>query len=274
MNESARKLSETKKETQSTDYRKVGFWQLLVLVLLLNFVVQAIHEGGHWIVYETAGRGPVWGFIGLVQSWDEPPLHPNEWIERIAPDGARGWERFASAPSKTEDILGLIAGPLASLLGVVLGLSLMRFNRNPTLKQMGLVLALITSFIMSQYYLRGFSRTGGDEYFLAGLLGIPKYIIDIPFCVAFITGFILGIWSLGNWQTRLKWLGTILLGSLPAGIFLVIADGIVRSQANQDNALFQPLLGVSLPVIAINVVVVLALWTWWKQANKSIMIQY
>ena len=70
------------------DYRKVGFWQLVILALLLNFIAQIIHEAGHWAVYETLGRGPVWGFTGLVQIWgNPPPLHPNEWIAMIAPDG-------------------------------------------------------------------------------------------------------------------------------------------------------------------------------------------
>jgi len=27
-------------------YRKIGFWQLVILALLLNFVIQALHEGG------------------------------------------------------------------------------------------------------------------------------------------------------------------------------------------------------------------------------------
>jgi len=248
------------------DYRKVGFWQLVILALLLNFIAQIIHEAGHWAVYETLGRGPVWGFTGLVQIWgNPPPLHPNEWIAMIAPDGEKGWLRLGSSPSKTEWIIMLVAGPLASLLGVVFGLSLMRWKRNPATKQMGLVLALIGSLIMSQYYLRG---SGGDEYFLAVYLGIPKYIIDIPFGLAFITAFILGVWTLGDWRTRFKWLGAILLGSVPAGLFLMKANDLVQAQVNLGNPLFQPLLGWSLPVVVVDVIVFLALWIWWKRANK------
>src|SRR4030067_924640 len=123
---------------------------------------------------------------------------------------------------------------------------------------MGLVLALIGSLIMSQYYLR---VSGGDEYFLAVYLGIPKYIIDIPFGLAFITAFILGVWTLGDWRTRFKWLGAILLGSVPAGLFLMKANDLVQAQVNQGNPLFQPLLGWSLPVVVVDVIVFLALWT-------------
>jgi len=251
------------------DYRKINFWQLVVLALLVNFVGQAMHEAGHWAVYEALGLGPVWGFTRVVQIWDDvPPLHPNEWVETMAPDGTRGWERFSTAPSKTENIIGLIAGPLASLLGVILGLSLMRFNRNPATKQIGLVLALIVSLLMSIYYLRGFSRASGDEYFLAGLLGIPKYFIDIPFCLAFITAVVLEVWALGDWRTNLKWIGAIIVGSLPGGLFLFYADDVVMTQVNQGNPLFLPLLGYSLPVVVVNAIILLALWLWWKQANK------
>ena len=109
---------------------------------------------------------------------------------------------------------------------------------------------------------------GGDEYFLAANLGIPKYLIDIPFVLAFIILFILGVWALGDWRTRFKWLGAIMLGSVPSGLFLVKANAIVLAQVNQGNPLFRPLLGWSLPVIIVNVIVCLVLWIWWKWKNK------
>jgi hypothetical protein len=253
------------------DYRKISFGQLAILALLLNFVTQTIHEAGHWAVYETLGLEPVWGFTSLVQIWSNdnpPPIHPNEWITTIAPDGERGWLRLTSSPSKIEESMMLVAGPLAELLGIVFGLILMRWNRNSATKQMGLVLALIGSLLMSQYYLRGFSRTGGDEYFLAAHLGIPKYTIDIPLGLAAITAFALGVRTLDDWQTRLKWLGAIVLGSVPAGLFLINANNLIQAQINHGHSFFQPLLGWSLPVLIVNGIVCLALWIWWKWANK------
>ena len=232
----------------------------MILALLLAVVAQAIHESGHWAIYEALGLGPVWGFSSLVQLWGDPPLHPNEWVATIAPNGDKGWLRLRSSPSKTQEIFALAAGPLASLWGVIFGLSLIRWNRSPRTKQMGLVLALIGSLLMGQYYLRGFSRTGGDEYFLAADLGIPKYTIDIPFGLAFVIAFVLGVWALGDWQTRLRWLGAIILGSVPSGIFLMSANTVVQSQVNQGNPLFRPLLGWSLPVIIVNALVLLAFW--------------
>jgi hypothetical protein len=252
------------------DYRKTGFWQLVLLAFLLTFVAQTIHEAAHWVVYEPLGLGPVWGFSSLVQIWGDPPLHPTEWVATVAPNGENGWLRLATAPTKIEESTMLIAGPLASLLTVLFGLSLMRWNSNPANKQIGLILALIGSITMSQHYLRGFSPTsGGDELFLAADLGIPKYLLDIPLGLAFITTLILGFWVLGGWLMRLKWLGAVILGSLPAGIILMKANGILQSQINLGNPLFHPLLGWSLPVIVTNVIVIIALWFWWKRATKK-----
>jgi hypothetical protein len=73
------------------DYHKTGFLQLIILSFLLNFVVQTIHEAGHWVILETSGRGPAWGFNQLLQIWDKAPLHPEKWVETVAPDGGKGW---------------------------------------------------------------------------------------------------------------------------------------------------------------------------------------
>jgi len=249
------------------DYRKITFWKLVLLAFLLNIITQAIHEGGHWLVYELSGLKPVWGFTSLVQVWDESPLHPEEWLETTSLDGEQGWLKLGTAPTKTQDIIGLAAGPLAGLLGAALGLRLVFLKSKPATKQMGLVLALSSSFLMSQYYLRG---GGGDEYFLAAHLGISERIIAIPFEVAFITVFILGFRALGEWRIRGKWLGAILLGSIPAGLFLMSANNFVQSQVNQGSPFFQPLLGFSLPVIAINLLTFLALWVLWKRDSAHL----
>jgi len=250
------------------DYRKIDFWHLVLLAILLTFMAQLMHESGHWAVYEALGLGPVWGFSSLVQIWGDPPLHPGAWITTIAPNGDNGWLRLASDPSNTQENWMLISGPVASLLGVIAGLFLMHWNSNRLTKQMGLIFALIGSITMSQHYLRGFSGTSGDEYFLAAQLGIPIYMLYIPLGLAFVTTLVLGFWVLGDWLTRLKWFGGILLGSMPAGIFLMNANALVTTSIDQGNQLFQPFLGWSSPVLVVNAIAVTALLLWWKRDQK------
>jgi hypothetical protein len=253
------------------DHQKISFWQLLVLAMLVNVVAQALHEAGHWTVYQAYKRGPVWGFIGLVQVWDTPPLHPNEWVETTSLDGGRGWLRLASpAGSKTETLLAAAAGPLASLLAAILALSVAQRSKETRFKHIALMLALMNSFLMSMYYLRSPLRTSGsDEADVAALLSVPRAWIEILFGLAFIACFVLSLRVLDNWRARFKWLGIILLGSVLSALPLVQADAVVRAQVNLGNPFFQPILGFSLPVFIVNIGAVLLLWLWWQKGHPA-----
>jgi len=249
------------------DYRKIGFWQLMSLSMLLTFVAQFIHEAGHCAVYGVLGMEPVWSVNSLAQIWDDLPLHPENWSEFITPNGESGWIRMTSAPSQTENVFGLFMGPLASLLGVMVGLALVRLRKDAATRQIGAVLVLTISLPMIQYYLRGPWRHTGDEYFIATYLGIPKYTLDMPFGLLFLMGFVLTLYWLGDWRTRLKWLGITTLGSMPMGLFIMYINGWVISQINQENRFFQPLLGFALPVFVFNVAVLALLVAWWKHGS-------
>lgn len=253
------------------DDHKIGFWQLLVLAMLVNVLAQALHEAGHWTVYQAYGRGPVWGFIGLVQRWDTPPLHPNEWVETALTDGSQGWLRLASpSGSKTESVIEAAAGPLASLLVTILALVLAQRSTDARLKQIALMLALMNSFLMSAYYLRSPLRTGGsDEIEVAALLGISRVWIEGLFAVAFVACFALSLRALDHWRTRFKWLGAMLLGGVLTALPLTLGDTLVREQVNLDNPLFQPILGYSLPVLIVNLLAVFLLWVW-SQKGRSV----
>ena len=252
---------------------KIGFWQLFLLAFLLTFIVQMIHETGHWAIYQSYGRGPVWGFIGLVQLWDTPPLQPAEWVKTSLPDGEQGWLRLTSPiNSKVEEIISAAAGPIASLLGAVLGLLLVYRSKDRPIKQIGLTLTLITSFTMSLYYLRSPLRTGGDEYAIAFQLGIAKSLIEIPFAIAFIACLIWGVRELETWKIRLPWLAVILFNSISIGLTLNYVDIFLRSQVNESNPLFRPVLGFSLPVVIVNSLAFLGLWIWWYMMRKSLSL--
>ena len=251
------------------EFRAAGFLRLLVLAGLLNCLSQAIHEAGHWAVYQAFGRGPVWGFTGLVQIWGKPPLHPGEWVATTAPDGEQGWLHLTSTPgSKAEAVMALAAGPVVSLLSVVGGLWRARLGKRAETRQIGLLLALIGSFVASMYYIRSPLRSGGDESLMAAHLGLPRYAVELPLALAFIACFILGLRAFGNWRTGLKWTSAILLGSVPTGLLLMKADGLVRSQVNLGNPLFQPVFGFSLPVVLVNGIVLLGLWIWVLRARN------
>lgn len=249
------------------DDRKINPWLLLLLSMLMAYVAQFIHEAGHCTVYSLLGAGPVWSVNSLAQIWDAPPLHPQNWVVFISPNGESGWLRMASAPSQADHILALFAGPLASLMGVAIGLGLARFRKGIATRQLGLILALTISLPMTQYYLRSPWRSTGDEYFIAAYLGIPKYALDIPFGLLFLLGFGLAVYWLADWKTRLKWLVIIVLGSVPMGLFIMYINGWVISQINQENPFFQPLFGFSLPVFIFNAAVLSLLGIWWKYSS-------
>jgi len=249
---------------------KIGFWQLFILALLLNFAAQLIHEAGHWAVYQAYGRGPVWGYIGIVQLWNSTPLQPEDWVKTSSSAGEQGWLRLASpVNSKLEELGAAAAGPLASLLAAVLGLFLLRQSKETATKLLGLMLSLVTSFVMSFYYLRSPLRAGGDEYGIAIQLGLSRFAIEIPFALAFLVCLILGLRELHTWKTRLQWLAIILLSGIPTGLALNYADGLVRAGVNLGNPLFQPVFGFSLPVLITDSLVLLGLWLWWRTVRKS-----
>ncbi|MBI5934835.1 MAG: hypothetical protein HY867_14115 [Chloroflexi bacterium] len=249
---------------------KLGFLSLLVLAMLVNILGQAIHEGGHLMVYQLMGRGPVWAFTSLIQLWDATPIHPDEWVE-TSWDGERGWLKLNSpVSSKTERVISTAAGPLAGLVGAVLGLAIARRGKGLPLKQLGLVLALNASLVAALYYLRSPLRTGGDEYEIAMQLGVARSAIDIPLGLAFTLCLFLALREFPSWRTRLKWFGTVLLGSVATGLLMVGADPFIIAQVDAGNPWFQPMLGYSFPVFLVNGMTLLWIWIWcyWQKKQQ------
>jgi hypothetical protein len=249
------------------DYRKIRFWHLLALSMLLACVAQFIHEAGHCAVYGLLGTKPVWSVNSLAQIWGATPLHPENWSLFTTPGGESGWVRMASVPGLSGHILGLLAGPLASVFGVLFSLWLIRFGKDTATCQIGTVLALTTCLPMVQYYARSPWRSSGDEYFTAAYLGVPKYILDLPLGLIFLTGLILAMYWLGDWRTRWKWLGITLLGSTPVGLFIMSINGWVISQIDQENRLFRPVLGFALPVFVFDIAAIALIGIWWMAAR-------
>lgn len=250
---------------------KHPFWWLVLSALLLNILAQALHEGGHLLVYSLAGHSPVWRFTGLVQRWEAtPPPHPATWIESTAPDGSRGWLKMASKPAKLIDEIGTAAGPLASLFSTIAGWLIFRYGRKPATRSMGLLLAIITSFMMGGYYARSGMRAGGDEGFLANLMGVPKITLDLPMGLAFLACFILALVALKDWKTCLTWFGACLLGMIPSAALMVLLDPIIQNGVEQGNPWFAPVLGFSLPVLVTYLLMLVGLFFVHRLVNHSV----
>jgi len=254
--------------TAGNNLHRIGFWSLLILAMLVNVMGQAIHETGHRLVYQVMGREPVWGFTKIVQIWDTSPLNPEEWTETSF-EGDPGWLKINSPQeSSTERAVSIAAGPLAGLLAAILGLVLSKKSGSTPIKQIGLALTLSISVAAGLYYLRSSSRVGGDEYELAKLMNVPAAPINIFFGLGFALCIFLAVRALPTWQTRLKWLWTVFLGSAATGALLFFADNYVISQVNAGNPWFQPVLGYAFPVFLINILAFVGLWVWYTRQKK------
>lgn len=235
------------------------FLQLTLLALLANILAQAAHETGHMLACHASRCEPTWGFIGLVQRWDEPPLRPENWLEFRATDGDIGWLRLSRYPQgNLNQAIFSAAGPIAGMMAAIFGLWLAYRKNSPT----GLMIALVSSLAASLYYLRNPWRPYGDEYDIAIALDLPQIAIVMFFALAFLACLGLGLRRLPAWPERWRWLGAAFLGSLLSGLPLNLADGWLREMVNLENPFFLPVLGYSLPVLLIYVLAGLGVWLW------------
>ncbi|HSM72863.1 MAG TPA: hypothetical protein VK851_15080, partial [Anaerolineales bacterium] len=221
--------------------------------------------------YQVMGHEPVWAFTKVVQMSDTTPSHPDEWTLKTYPDGAVNWLKVSSLPSgNMKEAIAAVAGPLLGLLSAVLGLVMSRRSMKVTSRQVWIAYVITISLVAVLYYLRAPIRTGGDEYDIAVSLGIAKALVEIPLALGYLACLILGLRELYTWKTRLKWLGTILLGSIITGLPMAMLDPIIIAQVDEGNPWFQPVIGYSLPVGLTIVICFIGIWAWTRwQEGKS-----
>ncbi len=117
---------------------QIRFLSLLVLVMLVNILCQTTHETGHHMVYQFMGHEPVWAFTKPVQIWETPPINPDEWVETHGTADEQGWLKLSSSiTGKAEDVAAAAAGPLAGLLGAMLGLVVASRSKKTGWQQIG-----------------------------------------------------------------------------------------------------------------------------------------
>lgn len=248
-----------------------NFIILFILAILTNILAQAVHETGHMLVCHALDCNPTWGFVGLVQRWEEGlPLHPENWYETSDTSGNPGWFRVSRYPTDNiEQAVFSAAGPLASVLTAILGLWLARKSVRQSLSQTGLMLSLVMSLSMALYYLRNPLRPYGDEYDVAHQLGLLQLPIVIAFALIFLACLWLGLRSLPTWQIQLTWLTAAFLGSALSGLTLNLADGWVREMVNRESPFFIPVLGYSLPVLLTYLLAGFGIWYWQRKLQTG-----
>ena len=252
---------------QKTTTAQISFLSLLVLSMLVNIFSQTTHETGHHLVYQLLGHGPVWGFTKLVQLWETPPANLVDWVETRGADGEQGWLKLTSPLTDSlKQAAAAAAGPLAGLLGSVLGLWVATRSKQVHWRQIGLAYALSGALVAVLYYARAPMRTGGDEYDVAVQLGVAKTAVEVPLALAFAACLAFGLRLLPSWRARFKWLGAILLGSMVTGILMVTADPVVFAGVDARAFWFRPVLGYALPVLLTNLLAGAGLWLWSRQA--------
>lgn len=255
-----------------TKLLNLRFLPLLLLAMLVNILAQAAHETGHHLVYQVMGHEPEWGFTRLVQMSDTTPSNPGEWTQKTYPDGATNWLKLSSLPvGKAEEAAAAAVGPLAGLLGAVLGLFMSRRSIKVTSKQVWLAYTLTASLVAILYYVRSPTRSGGDEYDVAVQLGITKAFIEIPLALGFVTCLVLSLRELPTWRIRFIWLGTILLGGIATGLPMAMIDPVIFAQIDAGNPWFQPVIGYSLPVFLTIILTLFGVWIWirWQQGSSE-----
>lgn len=225
-----------------------NFFFLTFLATLTTLLAQATHETGHLLACHANRCQPTWGFIGLVQRWDDPPLQPENWLKFQHANGEVGWLRLRQYPQgNLNQAIFYAAGPIAGLVGATVGLWLACRKNAPT----ALMFSLVSSLSASLYYLRNPLRTYGDEYDIAAALNLQPIVLVIVLGLAFLACFWLALRRLPNTPTRLRWLGAVFLGMIIAGVGVSLADAWVREMVNLENPFFLPVLGYSLPVLLV-----------------------
>ena len=230
------------------------FLTLAGAAALLNIVAgQILHEAGHWLVLTLTGRRPLWGLTSLIQLWDREPLSPDQWSAFTSPSGEDGWLHLGSVPTTdAEWATFLIAGPLAQILAIGVGLVIASKARGFRARSVGLLIALVNAFGQLFYQVVGFIRGGGgDEDLIGHYLDVAWQTVAALFALAAGVGLILTLRKLPKRSTRWMWVGATALGLLPLGPLFAVFNAVIVDQVDAANPLFASVGGFSLPVVGL-----------------------
>ena len=229
------------------------FWLVVGMSFLIRYLSVALHEAGHWAVLTIFGRGPVMGFTGLVQRWGTPPQEPGGWV-RITFSGSEGWLRLASSPSSTAEwVLYLGAGLTATVILAWIGCVLLYRDVSPTLRAVGLILALVNGLGVLLFPLNYF-LSSGDTAFIAYYLHISEALVAIPYELLRGGALIAALAALATWRARFRWAAPALLGYFLMMPVIFTLNHLARTGVEKGTPLFTPLAGWSAPVLVLDLV--------------------
>ncbi|RMG68053.1 MAG: hypothetical protein D6715_03295 [Calditrichaeota bacterium] len=247
-----------------------SFGSILWLTLVVIYASVALHEAGHWLMLELYGRGPTMGFAGIVQRWDEPPLHPEHWQKIEYPEVGIGWMRLESLPeTDLEWAIMLLAGQLVPLILIVLGIFLYRRHGTARAGVLGLMLVFVNGAMGLGKLIGLLQGARGDLYFFSLHVPVNPTPLKLGFIGVQLAGLV-WVWQKLSPSWRRLWGGSLVLGYFLIIIPLRIADGYLRQQVNLEAGWAQPLLGWSRPVLLAHALVaaLFVLW-WWRQPAKT-----
>lgn len=247
-------------DASKVSLRTVWFPRLVLGVAAVSLVgAQLLHEAGHLALAVLFGRGPIWGPSSVVQLSDRLPADPSLWSRYVQSDGSVAWLRMESLPaSDAEWVAMIVAGPAIQLVAIAIGLWLARAARSETGRTIGLLLALANAFGLTFYYAAAYARgISGDEALIGDKVGVSPMLVALPFALLAVAGLALGFrWLRGG--ERLRALAALLIGIVPVGPLIMLANGFVRDQVDAGQPLFVASLGFSVPVLLAGVVALLA----------------
>ena len=250
----------------------------LTTIVLTYLMAQRVHEIGHWLILLIYGRNPVMGFTGIVQLWGVQPKNTSSWSQYTDPiTGERGWLKLSSLPqTATEWTIMLLAGQITQITILYLSLIINHISKNSVTKELTTIIALINSLQQTLYNLKSLVLGSyGDEYFLAYYLQTPQWTIHTILLSIYLTGLFLTLPKIKtkSRKSTLKVLLIMFIAMMLMGPPLMMADTVIRTQMNNENLYFQPIMGFAAPVLLIDTLLLASLRFLVRKMKRETYVQ-
>ncbi len=232
----------------SFEIKSIPFYQLLLLTVVVVYFSVMLHEAAHWAVLQILDCGPTMGFTGIIQKWDVPPLHPEEWQKIHYPGIGTGWLRLEQLPrTHTQWAIMLLSGQLIPVLLILVGIFLVFQSTSPFQKVVGFMLAFVNGAMALTKIIGWVNGNIGDLYFFSLYSGLNVNAINALFI------FLLGaglVWALRQLPcpVRRRWMQALVLGYFIIILPLQKANSMLLSAINTGKSWAMPVAGWSKPV--------------------------